>query len=130
MKTSDLTRREAVLAFVAVLAAPVAALALEEPCSWYGDSFSFSSGVVRLPSRYFDGNNIGLEMNCTATGTGRFSVTCYRANGASVGTKSFSYKGFTKATWPSVGPGNYYSCLSKNRDGVRVSSSNVALFSW
>lgn len=130
MKTNGLTRREAVLAFAAVLAAPVAAFASENPCSWYGDSFSFSSGTVRLSSRYFDGNNIGLEMNCSATGAGRFSVTCYRANGASVGTRSFSYKGFTKATWPGAGPGNYYFCLTKNRDGVRVSSSDVALFSW
>ncbi len=130
MRIDSLTRREAVLVIVSAFSAPAIALASEETCSWYGDSFSFSSGTVRIPARYFDGSNIGLEMNCSATANGMFNVACYRGDGASVGMRKISYQGFSKVTWPSVGPGDYYFHLTKIRDGVRVSSSDVAFFSW
>ena len=130
MTKNLITRRELMVAMIAALAAPGAAYASVEPYSWYGNSFSLTSGTWTTPSRYFDGNNIGIEMNCSAAGRGNFTVTCCRSNGATVGTKYFSYPGFTKATWPSTGPGNYYFRLSKVDDGIRVSSSDVAMYSW
>lgn len=130
MTKNLITRRELMTAVIAALAVPVTAHASVEPYSWYGNSFSLASGTWTTPSRYFDGNNIGSEMNCSAAGRGNFTVTCCRSNGAAVGTKYFSYQGFTKATWPSAGPGNYYFKLSKTDDGIRVSSSDVAMYSW
>lgn len=125
-----ITRRDLLVAMAAALALPSTAYASAEPYSWYGNSFTLASGTWTTPVRYFDGNNIGIEMNCSAARKGNFTVTCCRSNGATIGVKYFSYQGFTKATWPSAGPGNYYFKLSKVDDGVRVSSSDVAMYSW
>lgn len=101
-----------------------------QPFSWYGDSISLREGTKRLSTRYFDGNNIGLEMTCQAERDGSLTVRCYTASGVYVGARYYPYRGFAKRTWPSKGPGNYYFLISKSKDGIVVSSSDIAVYSW
>lgn len=95
--------------------------------SWYGTSFSFSRRYS-IPYHYFDGNNVGIEMDCSSKGSGSFSVSLYR-NGLLIGTAEFNRNGFTKAVWTNVGPGNYSFELVKT-DSASVKCSNVAMYSW
>lgn len=96
--------------------------------SWYGTSFSFTAKHYSS-THYFDGNNVGIEMNCSAPRSGSFSVHLYRG-GSLVGTAQLNRNGFAKADWTNVGPGNYTFHFIKANDGTTVSCSNVAMYSW
>lgn len=128
--TRLMTRRTVLLAVIGLLSAPTAALATVDQYSWHGDSFTLASGTRKSAVHYFDGNNIGIEMTCSANRQGTFVVGCYQSNGQKIGTRTFAYQGFTKATWPSAGPGYYYFLFSKVNDGAVVKSNDVATYSW
>lgn len=104
-----------------------------ETRSWYGTSFTFSSNL-RLGAHYYDGSNVGIEMTCSSSQpSGTFSVRLYRLSGATptfIGNASFKQNGFNKATWSNVGAGTYYFVLSKAGDGISVTCSEVAMYSW
>lgn len=109
--------------------APQSSISLQAR-SWYGTRFSFAS-TYSTGSYSFDGNSVGIEMNCSATGGGVFSVSLVNAStGHIVGSATFQRNGFNKADWTNVGPGRYRFMFSKAADGVVVSCSNVAMFSW
>lgn len=105
-------------------------MASRQSRSWYGTTLRLSSSG-RTSTSYFDGNNVGIEMTCSSSKDGYFSVQLKRASdGSTVGTASFKYNGFTKATWTNVGPDSYYFAFSKQIDGAIVTSSDVAMYSW
>lgn len=100
--------------------------------SWYGTSMAFSR--TAYTSEYsFDGTNVGIEMTCTSSKSGSFTVYLWRKTiGGSerVGSASFNRNGFTKATWTNVGSGTYFFILSKANDGTVVTCSDIAMYSW
>lgn len=96
--------------------------------SWFGGSLSLVSHQT-LSSRYFDGNNVGIEMTASCPVDGMFSVSLLRS-GSLVGSATFKRNGFTKATWEGVGPGYYQFSFSKANDGAWVTSGDVAMYSW
>lgn len=101
--------------------------------SWHGYTLVLSLNT-RTPEWDFDGNNIGVEMTCTASRNDSFTVTLYRigSNDAKerVGSADLRYQGFSKATWTNVGPGTYFFEFEKKADGITVFSSDVAAYSW
>lgn len=101
--------------------------------SWYGMNMSLINRY-ESPSYFFDGNNVGIEMTCSSATQGTFTVELQRRVSynryESLGTASFDRNGFTKATWEGVGSGTYRFVFSKASDGVWVTSSDVALYSW
>lgn len=107
---------------------PSAETPITEARSWYGTSFSFSHWYT-IQSNSFDGNNVGIEMNCSSKGSGYFTVYLYRG-GSVIGSAQFKLNGFTKAVWTNVGPGSYSFRLYKKADGASVKCSNVAMYSW
>lgn len=106
---------------------------LPAPRSWYGSTMSLIT-TYSTASYYFDGNSVGIEMTCSSQRSGTFSVTLYRDVGSGssqrIGTAAFNRNGFTKATWSGVGSGTYHFVMSKPNDGTRVTSSDVAMYSW
>lgn len=99
-------------------------------CSWYGCSKTFSE-ATKLGPYYFDGSSVGIEMTCSSSAGGSFTVTLYRgsSSGTRVGSATFSKKGFTKATWSNVGSGSYYFWIS----GIgtsRITANDIAMYSW
>lgn len=100
--------------------------------SWYGTSMTLLT-KTQTGQKYYDGNNIGIEMTCSSTTAGTFVVSLYRTSGTSaqfLGSANFKRQGFTKATWNGVGPGRYYFTFSKPNDGTIVRSYDVATYSW
>ncbi len=100
--------------------------------SWYGDTLNLLNTQC-FHDRYFDGNNVGIEMTASCPIDGTFTVSLLRVtNGraAFVGSASFKRNGFTKATWEGVGSGTYRFVCKKPSDGKRVTSSDVAIYSW
>ena len=100
--------------------------------SWYGDEANLLSTYSTTP-RYFDGVNVGIEMNCTSTKAGSFTVELWRGSSrfsaSRVGTASFSRQGFTKATWTNVGSGTYFFVFT-NSAGTLIKCSGIAMYSW
>lgn len=129
-----LTRRDAVgliAAACAVLVVPKAALADAAVCSWHAWQLSLTNKKVSSPSKYFDGNNIGLEMTCSSSISGTICVECIPEEGGSLGVRYYPYKGFKKNTWKSNGSGQYHFCFYKSGNDVStVTSSDVAMYSW
>lgn len=114
------------------ISAPVKFTGDVAPYSWYGSTMNLVSTAFTA-SRYFDGSSLGIEMTCTSSMDGTFTVTLYKvANGqnVSMGSAYFKRIGFTKATWQGVGSGTYFFGFSKTFDGTRVSSSDVKMYSW
>lgn len=109
----------------------------ESERSWYGSSLEFS-GTHIGSKRYYDGNNIGIEMRCYQTGTypcdTHFSVELHRSNyiweDTYIGSAAFNRSGFTKATWTNVGGGTYFFKFVKCNDNMTVRARNVAMYSW
>lgn len=102
------------------------------PRSWYGDSLRLLN-TQYLQERYFDGNNVGIEMTASSPSDGTFSVSLYRIEGEGssfISSATFKRNGFTKATWEGVGPGTYRFVCKKAADGKLVTSSDVAMYSW
>jgi len=102
------------------------------PRAWFGSTMVLYT-TYETSTHYYDGNNVGIEMTCSSNASGTFNVTLMRIEGnssASLGTAKFKRNGFTKATWEGVGPGAYYFVMSKPTDGRRVTSSDVAMYSW
>ncbi len=100
--------------------------------SWYGDSLNLLS-TQTFQDRYFDGRNVGIEMTASCPIDGSFTVSLFRiSNGRAslVGSASFKRNGFTKATWENVGSGTYRFLCKKTLDGKRVTSTDVAIYSW
>lgn len=103
--------------------------------SWYGQTLSLLSRQETGAS-YYDGNNVGIELDASCPVDGFFDVALYRVDARNsrvtsfIGSASFKRNGFTKATWQNVGPGNYKFVFSKSNDGAVVTSSNVATYSW
>lgn len=103
--------------------------------SWYGQTLSLLSRQETGTS-YYDGNNVGIELDASCPVDGFFDVALYRVDARNsrvtsfIGSASFKRNGFTKATWQNVGPGNYKFVFSKSNDGAVVTSSNVATYSW
>ena len=105
---------------------------MPSPLSWYGDDLSLS-GTYSFQDRYFDSNNVGIEMTASCPSSGTFTVSLYRVvngRGTLVGSASFKRRGFTKATWEGVGSGTYRFVCKKPADGKVVTSSDVAMYSW
>ena len=96
--------------------------------SWFGDSLSLVSRQTSS-SRYFDGNNVGIELTASCPVDGTFTVSLLRS-GSLIGSATFKRNGFTKATWEGIGPGHYQFTFSKANDGARVTSNDVAMYSW
>ncbi|WP_147569449.1 hypothetical protein [Collinsella ihumii] len=122
-----------VLSALGLVPVPSTAMALIVPRSWYGWSFTLTGKSITTPAQYFDGNNIGIEMTCSAAVSGRLLVSCHSgySGGSSLGTRSFSYQGFTKATWQSNDPGIYRFVISRQgTDSAVVRSSDVKMYSW
>ena len=102
------------------------------PRAWFGTSMVLYT-TYATSSHYFDGNSVGIEMTCASVGGGTFNVTLRRVQGnssVSIGTAAFRRNVFTKATWEGVGAGTYFFVMSKPTDGTRVTSSDVAMYSW
>ncbi|MBM6816432.1 hypothetical protein H6A23_04525 [Olsenella uli] len=102
------------------------------PRSWYGSTMVLYT-TFETASHHYDGSSVGIEMTCVSSSSGTFGVTLMRVEGsssASLGTATFMRNGFTKATWEGVGSGVYYFVMSKPLDGVRVTSSDIAMYSW
>lgn len=101
--------------------------------SWHGYRLNLSLSA-RTPNWVFDGNNIAIEMTCTASRNDSFTTTLYRigSSGAKerVGSADLKYQGFSKATWTNVGPGTYFFEFEKKADGITVFSSDAAAYSW
>lgn len=99
-------------------------------CSWYGCTSIFT-GATKLGPYYFDGSNVGIEMNCSSSAGGSFTVTLYRggSSGGRVGSATFSKRGFTKATWSNVGSGSYSFGISRIGSS-RITANDIAMYSW
>lgn len=129
------SRREIItscgLAIVGILM-PSVAFGQVMPRSWYGWSFSITRGEVKTPSRYYDGNNIGIEMTCYSRVSSKLEVSCWTAAGSQIGrAATFSSPGFSKATWGSRGPGTYYFKIAANNENAEtVTSDDVQMYSW
>ena len=114
-----------------LLLTPIQAFADVLTRSWYGSTLSLSGTSSRTPAQYYDGNNIGIEMTCTAPKQDYFYVQCCTTTGIKLARKQISYIGFTKQTWPSRGPGYYYFTFTKRRnDQITVRSQDVKTYSW
>lgn len=101
------------------------------PFSWYADTFSITSGTVRTPTRYFDGSNIGIEMESSAQSSGSLQVALYSSNGSSFGPRQIRYPGSSSASWLNTSPGYYYFRFSKrDNPSVTVTSNQLRMFSW
>lgn len=110
---------------------PGKAFAQADSRSWYGSSMTLVQGSYRTAAQYYDGSYIGVEMTCSATRDGSFDVTCCKSGGSCLETKTMSYRGFTKRTWRSFGPGTYYFVFTKRVDDrVVVKSTDVKTYSW
>lgn len=96
--------------------------------SWYGDSFSFKDYSCWILPRYYDGNNVGIEMNTQCSASGSFSISLYKGS-TLIGTSYQSLNGFVKADWTNVGSGYFRFLLTKSCD-AELSCTNVALYSW
>lgn len=106
--------------------------------SWYGSSLYLSATSYSGQKRYYDGNNVGIEMTCSAAGGSAcdsyFSVELHRKNSlledTYIGSAPFKRNGFSKATWSNVGSGNYFFKFVKCSDSQSISSNDVAMYSW
>lgn len=100
--------------------------------SWYGGEASLLFSYSTTP-RSFDGANVGIEMTCTSTKAGSFTVELWRGSSrfsaSRVGTANFSRQGFTKATWTNVGSGTYFFVFT-NSAGTLIKCSDIAMYSW
>lgn len=95
--------------------------------SWYGDSFRISS-YHKTKDYYFDGNNIGIEFTVTTATEPSFHMTlCQGAR--TVGSTSINARGFVRAEWFGVEPGNYGFKFT-NTTGSVLNLTDVAMFSW
>ncbi len=101
-------------------------------CSWYGTSASFKNSVS-LKAHNYDGSNVGIEMTCSSSRSGSFTVALYRGTKADtkalIGSAQFSRNGFTKATWTNVGSGTYHFVLS-GAGGTTITANDIAMYSW
>ncbi len=101
-------------------------------CSWYGGSASFRYSTS-LQAHSFDGSNVGIEMTCSSTRSGSFTVYLYRGTKADtrvlIGSTQFSRNGFTKATWTNVGSGTYHFVLA-GANGTTITANDIAMYSW
>lgn len=101
--------------------------------SWYGGSIQLFA-TQSTGWNYYDGDSVGIEMTCSSTLDGTFTVELRRKSDEnhyeSLGKASFNRNGFTKATWEGVGSGTYCFVLEKPTDGVVVNCSDIAMYSW
>ena len=97
--------------------------------SWYASSFQFES-IFETGNYYFDGNNIGIELNATVSSASgvSFVVTLYQGS-RSRGSATLNASGFVRAEWTGVGPGSY-SFRFTSTSGKMIVCTNVAMFSW
>ncbi len=101
-------------------------------CSWYGASATFKYSTS-LKVHNYDGSNVGIEMTCSSSKSGSFTVVLYRGTKADtkalIGSAQFSRNGFTKATWTNVGSGTYLFVLS-GAGGTTITANDIAMYSW
>lgn len=101
--------------------------------SWYGGTLSFATEATGA-TRYYDGNSVGIEMTTVSQTVGatdtHFSVELHRGDGTYVGSAALARNGRTRAVWTNVNSGYYYFKFVKASDGIWVTSSDVAMFSW
>lgn len=97
--------------------------------SWYSSSFQFES-FFETGTYYFDGNNMGIELNATTSSASgaSFVVTLYQGS-RSRGSATLNASGFVRAEWTGVGPGSY-SFRFTSTSGKMIYCANVAMFSW
>lgn len=100
---------------------------VEDERAWYGASCTFSDSWSS-PRRYYDGENVGIEMSTQSSGAGSFTVQLYKSNRL-IGSKAVTKNGFARATWENVGSGEYHFKFV-DRSGSRIACSDIAMFSW
>lgn len=96
--------------------------------SWYGDSFQFQTSYITREN-YYDGNNVGIELDATASATVPFQITLLKGGGV-VSTARLNTGGFVRAEWPGVGSGMYSFRFTSSGQRLTISCRNVAMFSW
>lgn len=123
----------ALLVVVLALATAVPALAAGRATySWYGSTLYVAPhNEWTGATRNYDGSNVGIEMTGTTSGT--FRVELHRGHLITndyVGFATFDKSKFDKATWTNVGSGKYYFKFDNTQSSTKVSSSDVAMYSW
>lgn len=108
------------------------------PYSWFGSTLELGSTYTG-PARYYDGNNVGIEMTARQETNGSRPANSYftvepmqkkSLTYSSLGSKRMSRSGFSKVTWQNVGSGTVKFKFSKTTDGCWVYSNDVAMYSW
>lgn len=102
--------------------------------SSYSSTFNFEHGLTTA-TRNFKGSNISFSATCSQSFNNpnfpqTYSVELWRSVTGSddyIGKVSMPRDGYKNAKWSSVGTGNYYFCLTKANDGVRLTSGDVKM---
>jgi hypothetical protein len=117
----------------------VMAFSATASASWYGSSASFSAKLTGA-SRYYDGNNVGLNWgnayndspSHVNNGDG-FTISLQRKNGIgwiTIGSVWCERQGGGGANWTNVGSGTYRFIFSKSNDGTWQYIPYIEMFSW
>lgn len=103
-------------------------------CSWYSSSGSFKY-VLTTPARYFDGTNVGFNLNASNSNPNNknttFTVRLIKLGTGYVGeTHYLSRTGSSSVNWYNVGAGEYRFEFSKANDGTTQYIDYIEMFSW
>lgn len=101
--------------------------------SWCGDTLAVQNSFTGQ-TRWYDGNNVGIEFTATSSSYGTLEVSLFRSTSwitnEYIGTGYHHYPGWNKTTWSNVGSGNYYFKFTNTGSNAWVYSNDVAMYSW